>query len=210
MNLGTALPSEYSANKWVSQSCAERTSVAPKRGLASLAGNMLNMADSMEEVNVGGEKTQQIALLLRYISYANFVFANPLSSSGLPSRLFGSRNSRTTGILQTIRHVYRSVWPAREAKPRFGVALERSAHDCELAYWYFYFIFKPFIPGAPACTSWLHIRKTVLSCHVRETFPCLLMEKPASFVFQFLSKASKLLDEAVQQYPDFAKVRWFL
>ena len=30
-----------------------------------------------------------------------------------------------------IRHVYRSVWPAREAKPRFGAALERSAHDCE-------------------------------------------------------------------------------
>ena len=31
----------------------------------------------------------------------------------------------------TIRHVYRSVWPVREAKPRFGAALVRSAHACE-------------------------------------------------------------------------------
>ena len=31
----------------------------------------------------------------------------------------------------TIRHVYRSVWPAREAKPRFGAALVGSALDFE-------------------------------------------------------------------------------
>ena len=37
--------------------------------------------------------------------------------------LFGSRNSPTTGILHTIRRVYRSVWPAREAKPHFGAVL---------------------------------------------------------------------------------------
>ena len=43
----------------------------------------------------------------------------------------GSRNSPTTGILHTIRHVYRSVWPAREAETRFGATLEHSAHDCE-------------------------------------------------------------------------------
>ena len=49
-------------------------------------------------------------------------------------RLFGSRNSRTTGILHTIRHVYRSEWPARAAKPRFGAAVERSAHDVKVAY----------------------------------------------------------------------------
>ena len=34
-------------------------------------------------------------------------------------------------LFHTIRHVYRSVWPAREVKPRFGAALVRSAHDCE-------------------------------------------------------------------------------
>ena len=44
-------------------------------------------------------------------------------------RLFGFRNSPTTGILHTTRHVYRSVWPAREAKPRFGAKLICSAHD---------------------------------------------------------------------------------
>ena len=31
----------------------------------------------------------------------------------------------------TMRHVYRSVWHAREAKPHFGATLIRSAHDCE-------------------------------------------------------------------------------
>ena len=41
-------------------------------------------------------------------------------------QLFGPRNSPTTGILHTIRHVYKS-----EVKPRFGAALVRSAHDCE-------------------------------------------------------------------------------
>ena len=45
--------------------------------------------------------------------------------------LFGSRNGPTTGILRTVRHVYRSVWPAREAKPCFGAALERCVHDYE-------------------------------------------------------------------------------
>ena len=34
----------------------------------------------------------------------------------------------------TIRHIYRSVWPATEAKPRFGTAFVGSAHDCEIRY----------------------------------------------------------------------------
>ena len=37
----------------------------------------------------------------------------------------------TSSILHTIRHVYRSVWPVREAEPRFATALERCAHDCQ-------------------------------------------------------------------------------
>ena len=65
---------------------------------------------------------------LRYISYTKF-FEQILEVLQDFHCLFGSRNSRTTDILHTIRHVYRSVWPAREAKPRFGAALERSAHD---------------------------------------------------------------------------------
>ena len=91
-----------------------------------------NMADSMEEANVGG-KTQEMARLLRctaLISYAKF--SQIIEVLRDFHRLFGTRNSRTTGILLIIDHVYRSVWPAREAKPRFGAALVRSAHDCSL------------------------------------------------------------------------------
>ena len=42
-----------------------------------------------------------------------------------------SKKKSTTGSLHTIRHVRRSVWLARETKPRFSAALERSAHDWE-------------------------------------------------------------------------------
>ena len=94
----------------------------------------VNMADSVEELNEVGEKCRKwhsrnfCSAALRYISYATL--------SQIPEVLrdlclFGSRNSRTTGILHTVRHVYRRVWPTREAKPRFGTALERSAHDRE-------------------------------------------------------------------------------
>ena len=39
--------------------------------------------------------------------------------------------STSIHFFHTTRHVYRSVWPAREAKPRFGAVLVHSAHDCE-------------------------------------------------------------------------------
>ena len=93
-----------------------------------------NMTDSMEEVNEGGEKrgkwhSRNVCSAVYSISYATF--SQILEVLQDFHRLFRSRNSPTTGILHTIHHVYRSVWPAREAKPRFGTALERSAHDCE-------------------------------------------------------------------------------
>ena len=65
--------------------------------------------------------------VLRYISYTKF--SQILEVLRDFQRLFGSRNSRTIAILRAIRHVYRSVWPAREAMPRFGAT--RSAHDRE-------------------------------------------------------------------------------
>ena len=47
-------------------------------------------------------------------------------------KFFGtSRNSPITGILHTVCHVYRSVWTAREAKPRSGAVLKCSVHDCD-------------------------------------------------------------------------------
>ena len=63
--------------------------------------------------------------VLHYILYTEF------SKLWDFHRLFGSKNSPTTGIVHTIRHIYRSMWPAREAKPRFGVALECDSHDCK-------------------------------------------------------------------------------
>ena len=79
------------------------------------------------------KKARETARLLRCtarISYAKF--SQILEVLRDFHRLFGTRNSPTTGILLIIDHVYRSVWPAREAKPRFGAALVRSAHDCSL------------------------------------------------------------------------------
>ena len=82
-----------------------------------------SMACSVEEVNVG-------LGVLCFISYAKFskILEVPWDSH----RFFGSRNSPTISILHIIRHVYRSVWPAREAEPRFGAALVCSAHDYSL------------------------------------------------------------------------------
>ena len=34
-------------------------------------------------------------------------------------------------FFHTLRHIYGSVWPTREAKPRFGTVLVRCAHVCE-------------------------------------------------------------------------------
>ena len=90
------------------------------------------MADSMEEVNAGGKKHRKwhvCCAVLRYISYAKLSQIFEVLRDW--HRLSVSRNSPTTGILHTIRHVYRSMWPAREAKPRSGVTRERSTHDCE-------------------------------------------------------------------------------
>ena len=56
------------------------------------------------------------------------LFGTP-SLGRFPLPLCQSINSPTTGILHTICHLYRSVWPAREAKPRSGATLVRSAHD---------------------------------------------------------------------------------
>ena len=47
----------------------------------------------------------------------------------LPAFIF----STDIHFFHTIRHVYRSVWPAREAKRRFGATLVRSAHEYETA-----------------------------------------------------------------------------
>ena len=100
--------------KPVSQSCTERTSMAPKQGLTSLVGHTL-MADSLEKENEGGEKRRKCHSrnVCSNVYFIRHVFANPVLRDFY--RLFGSRISPTTGILYTIHHAYGSVWPAKEA-----------------------------------------------------------------------------------------------
>ena len=69
----------------------------------------VNMVDSMEEVNVGEKKSQVCCAALRYISYAKF--SQNLEVLWDLHRLSGYRNSPTTGILHTIRHVYSACGP---------------------------------------------------------------------------------------------------
>ena len=75
----------------------------------------VNMADSMENAGswkLGVRNTAQY-------SAANVPF---------PALFFFSTG---THFFHILRHVYGSVWPTREAKPRCGATLVRSAHECE-------------------------------------------------------------------------------
>ena len=83
----------------------------------------VNMANSMEEMNDSAKKHRKwhvCCAVLCYILYAKFSQFLEVCQDCL----FGSRNSATNSIFRTIRHVYRSVWPTREAKPHSGAALE--------------------------------------------------------------------------------------
>ena len=98
--------------KRISQSCAECSSVTPKRGLASHAP--VNMADSMKEVNVVGNKN-----LAGYVTFAALYCAIFRTSSFRKSlKFFGtsipSLDPETVelpalSIIWRIRHVYRCV-----------------------------------------------------------------------------------------------------
>ena len=83
----------------------------------------------MEKANVRGKKDLHEMARLLFCTALYFVRKFLVLRNFY--RLFGSNNSPTTGILHTFRHVYRSVWPTREDKSRFGALLERSAHDYE-------------------------------------------------------------------------------
>ena len=73
-----------------------------------------NMADSMEEVHVGKRRKWHCGNVCYAIFHAPS-FRKSLKFFGTFRQLpFGSRN------LHSIRHVYRSIWTARKAKPRFA------------------------------------------------------------------------------------------
>ena len=77
----------------------------------------------MEKVNVGRKKRRKWRVCCAVLRYAKF-WQN-LEVLWDFHRLSESKNSPTTGIINTIRHDYRSVWSTREAKPCSGAALEQ-------------------------------------------------------------------------------------
>ena len=96
----------------------------------------VNVADSMENVGswtVSGSKDAMEGpknlMDLRKRGVQNIALYSGENVCRMPFTAFFSSFIH---FFQTIRHVYRSVWPAREVKPRFGGTLLRSAHDCEL------------------------------------------------------------------------------
>ena len=73
------------------------------------------MADSRKDVNVGGEIRREWRTLatLYYAIFRTPSFRKSVKffRTSIFHRFFRSRNSRTTSILHTVRHVYRSVCP---------------------------------------------------------------------------------------------------
>ena len=108
--------SQYSGNfyKRVSQSCTERTSMAPKWGFSFSGGPHapVNMADSMEEVNVGG-KTQEIACFLccTVLYFVCQVFANPCEFFGTS---IASLDPETVQLLTPTSAMFTGVWSPPE------------------------------------------------------------------------------------------------
>ena len=100
--------------------------------------------------------------MARYILYAKF--SQILEVLRDFHHLFGSRNSPTTGILHTIRHVYRSVWRPKEAKPRFGPRSNVLRMIVKLARW------------LDDLESWLTVTYIVSVPHFESVHPRLASE----------------------------------
>ena len=87
----------------------------------------VNMAESMEEVNVGGKKPFAVlyCAIFRSLSFRKSLKFFRTSIASLDPETV---QLPTFSILSAM---FIGAWTAREDKPRFGVALESSAHDCE-------------------------------------------------------------------------------
>ena len=91
----------------------------------------VNMADSMENAGSwtvsGSKEAMEVPKNFKDLRKLGVRNIAQYSAANLPFPVVFSTYIR----FHTIRHDYRSVWPAREAKPRFGSALVRSARGCE-------------------------------------------------------------------------------
>ena len=124
----------FGCHKWVSQSCTERPYErdTKSRDLTSLLG----MVDSMEEVIVSEKKCRKwhvCCAVLHYISYAKF--SQILRVLWDSHRLFGSRNSPTTGTLHTISTMFTSMCGPSEKCLALPLCLNIMRIIVKLAYW---------------------------------------------------------------------------
>ena len=115
----------------------------------------VNMADNIDKVNVSGKKNTENGTFTALYCTIFRTPRNSWSSSGLHRR-FKSRNSRTTGILHTIRHVYRSVWC--RARP-FCAWAWKSLMDNEIRSTYVHLVQMCFHTWSPAIptTAWMSL-----------------------------------------------------
>ena len=110
----------------------------------------VNTVDSMENVGswtVSGSKELQGFVKTLHTNY----------SSASMCFLHFSTNIH---FFHTIRHMYRSTWSVREAKPCFGATLVHSAHDCNtclLLCWLDYCTFSTYIICMYTCTFHLKL-----------------------------------------------------
>ena len=109
-------------------------SPAPKRCLSSGGPNTpANMAENIEEVNVAWwakthRKWHVCCVVLHYISYTSFCKSLEFLGTSITSL---DPETVQLPAFYTLRHVYKSMWPTREAKPHFEATLVHSAHDCD-------------------------------------------------------------------------------
>ena len=66
--------------------------------------------------------------LLRKLGVRNIAQYSAANVSGMPFPAFFSTDIH---FFHTVCHVYWSMCPGRQARPRFGATVVRSAHDCE-------------------------------------------------------------------------------
>ena len=113
----------------------ERLSTALKWGLASGSAVLTGAcgSHSMEHAGSwtvsGSKEVMEVPNNFKDLQKLCSRNISRYSAANVPLPAFFS--SADIHFFHTIRHVYKSVWPAREAKPRYGATLERSAHACE-------------------------------------------------------------------------------
>ena len=95
----------------------------------------VNMADSMENAGSwtvsGPKEAMEAPKNFKDLQKRGVRNIAQYSGANVTRMPFPAFLSTFIHFFHTIRHVDRSVWPARKAKPRFGATLAHTAHDFE-------------------------------------------------------------------------------